>query len=85
MPKVTIYTTEYCGICERAKSLLKSRGIAFDEVFIGRDDDAKWDELFARSGMRTMPQIYSDDALVGGYLELRELDQKDGLKSLGAK
>jgi glutaredoxin len=49
---------------------------------VAEDDDAKWDELFARSGMKTMPQIFNGEDLIGGYSQLATLDQKDQLKSL---
>jgi glutaredoxin 3 len=82
--KVTVYTLDYCPYCERAKALLKQRGIPFEEVRVAEDDDAKWAELYKRSGMRTMPQIFSGEKLIGGYTELAEQDRKDQLKSLAA-
>jgi len=82
MPKVTVYTMEHCPYCERAKALLKQRGIPFEEVRVAEDDDAKWDELYKKSGMKTMPQIWSGDRLVGGYTELAKEDGNDQLKSL---
>lgn len=82
MAKVTVYTTDYCPYCSRAKDLLKRRGVEYQEVRIPMDDDAQWDALTARSGMMTVPQIFSDERLVGGYTELAELDSKDQLNSL---
>jgi glutaredoxin 3 len=80
--EVRVYTMEYCPYCERAKALLKQRGIAYQETLVPMEDDAQWDALYERSGMRTMPQIFAGDRLIGGYTELAELDRKDGLKSL---
>lgn len=82
MPSVTVYTMEYCPYCERAKALLKRRGIAFKETLVPNDDDAQWDALFKKSGMRTMPQIFNGESLVGGYQQLAELDEQDQLASL---
>jgi glutaredoxin 3 len=82
MSKVTVYTSESCPYCVRAKSLLKERGVAFSEIKIGWDDDAAWDELFKRSKMKTVPQIFNGDQLIGGFSELSELDKKDELASL---
>ena len=79
---VTIYTTEYCPYCTRAKELLKRRGIAFEEVRFERDDDEKREALYQRSHMKTVPQIFNGDKLVGGYTELAALDAKDQLSSL---
>jgi glutaredoxin 3 len=72
----------YCPYCLQAKKLLTQRGISFREVLVGEDDDAMWDELFKKSGLRTMPQIFSGDQLIGGYRELSQLDQENKLESL---
>ncbi|NDD92176.1 glutaredoxin [bacterium] len=80
--KVVVYTMNYCPYCERAKALLQRKGIAFEEVRVPEEDDAAWEALEKRSGMKTMPQIFAGDALIGGYTELAALDAKDGLQSL---
>ena len=82
MAKVIVYTMEFCPYCERAKGLLKQRGISFEEKRIADDDDAAWDALYKKSGMRTMPQIFAGEKLIGGYTELAELDGKDSLASI---
>ena len=81
MAKVTVYTTDYCPYCVRAKDLLKRRGVAFEEFKLGQgpDDDQAWDELYLRSQMRTVPQIFADGKILGGFTELSALDQKDQL------
>lgn len=84
MSKVKVYTMDYCPYCERAKSLLKQRGISFEEILVPMDDDAKWDELEKKSGLKTMPQIWNGETLIGGYSDLDKLDQKDKLQSLKA-
>lgn len=81
-PTVTVYTTRYCPYCDAAKKLLNQRGIPFVEVRLSEDDDQAWDELSARSGMQTVPQIFADEKLIGGYRELSALDQQDQLGSL---
>jgi len=81
MKEVVVYTMRYCPFCERAKALLKQRSIAFKEVLLEMDDEKKWDELEVRSGMKTMPQIFVGDQLIGGFNELSDQDQKDQLKS----
>ena len=80
--KVTVYTMDYCPYCERAKALLQRKSIAFEEIRLSEDDDSAWDALEKRSGMKTMPQIFADDQLIGGYTELAALDARDGLQSL---
>jgi len=80
--KVKVYTMENCPFCTQAKRLLTQRGISFQEVLVPLSDDAQWDELYRRTGMRTMPQIFHGDDLIGGYQDLAALDKKDQLKSL---
>lgn len=75
MKTVTVYTAPSCPYCTRAKELLKRRGIPFEEIHISWDDEAAWEAAEKRSGMKTMPQIYIEDKLVGGYTELAALDQ----------
>ena len=73
---------EYCPYCIQAKRLLERRGVAFEEVLVPDEDEAQWDALYKRSGMRTMPQIFHGDRLIGGHFELSALDAKDQLASL---
>jgi glutaredoxin 3 len=80
--KIQVYTMQYCPYCLRAKNLLTQRGIPFHEILVSTDDDAQWDALYKRSGMRTMPQIFAGDRLIGGYTELAELEKQDQLQSL---
>ena len=80
--KVKIYTTEYCPYCVRAKQLLLQRGISYEEILVSEEDDAQWDALYKLSGMKTMPQIFAGDRLIGGYTELAALDKQDELTSL---
>lgn len=80
--KVVVYTMEYCPYCVRAKQLLTQRQIPFREILVPEDDDTQWDELYRKSGMRTMPQIFYGDRLIGGYTDLAALDRADGLNSL---
>lgn len=80
--EVVVYTMASCPYCTAAKSLLDQRGIPYKEILVANDDDQTWDDLLKRSGMRTMPQIYHGEAVIGGFQELSELDKKDNLSSL---
>jgi glutaredoxin 3 len=81
MAKVVIYTTQICPYCIRAKALLRSKQVDFDEVDVSRDPRLQ-DEVRRRSGRRTVPQIFIDGKPVGGYDELRSLDAAGKLDSL---
>jgi glutaredoxin 3 len=82
MENVKVYTMKLCPYCDRAKQLLTQRGIAFSEIVVLREDQAQWEALYKISGMRTMPQIFHGERLIGGYQQLAEQDQKDHLASI---
>lgn len=82
MAKITLYTMDYCPFCERAKSLLKQRGVVFEEILVPMDDEAQWTALEKKTGMKTMPQVLRGEELIGGYNDLAALDRKDQLVSL---
>lgn len=82
MKKVVVYTMNFCPYCDRAKALLQRRGVSFEEIRVAEDDDASWEALEKRSGMKTMPQIFADGELIGGYTDLAARDAQDGLRSL---
>jgi glutaredoxin 3 len=81
MAPVTIYTTDWCGYCRAAKRLFDSKGVAYQEIDL-TDDDAGRDALIARTGRKTVPQIFVGDVHVGGFDDLRALDQRGGLDPL---
>jgi glutaredoxin 3 len=78
MPRITIYTTRWCGYCVRAKVLLEQRGLEYEEISL--DDEAAFrQKLFDLTGGRTVPQIVIDGKPIGGYVELWQLDRKGKL------
>ena len=80
-PPITIYVTVWCGYCRRAKQLLTSKNLAFNEINV--DDDVKFrEEMLARSGATTVPQIFVGDKHVGGCDDLYALDRDGGLDRL---
>ena len=80
---VVIYTKDYCGYCAGAKALLAQRGIAFREIDVTRDSLLQA-EMTARSGRRTVPQIFIGDRHVGGFDDLRAMEGKGVLAGLEA-
>ena len=74
MAKVEIYTTPICGYCSRAKSLLKSKNVAFEEIEVMADDTWR-DEMVSRANGRvTVPQIFIDGKHIGGCDDLYALN-----------
>ena len=79
--EVRIYTTNYCGYCHAAKSLLSSRGVSFEEIDCSNDPATrKW--LIDQTGQRTVPQIFIGGVPVGGFTELSGLDRAGKLRSI---
>ena len=71
--KVTIYTTQYCPHCLRAKDLLKRKGVSFEEIDL-TDNDAAREQLQAKTGWMTVPIIVFGEDLIGGADELFALE-----------
>jgi len=82
MARVRIYTTTVCPFCVQAKRLLHERGIPYDEVNVEDDDALRMEMVKLAQGRRTVPQIFIDDAPIGGYVELRALAERGGLANL---
>ena len=85
MANVVIYTSTPCPFCSRAKALLSARGAEFEEVHIPWDDQEARIALVAKTNHRTMPQIFINDAFVGGFDQLAALDTSGELASLLAE
>lgn len=82
MARVEIYSSMFCGFCARAKRLLKSKGVEFDEIDVDTAPDRR-QEMVDRSGGRTsVPQIFIGGAHVGGSDDLAALDQSGRLDRL---
>jgi len=82
MKPVTIYTTQTCGFCLRAKQLLADRGISYEEVDVTGDDEARAKLVERADGRRTVPQIFIGEEGIGGYTELAQLDREGRLQPL---
>jgi glutaredoxin 3 len=81
MARIQIYTTAWCGYCVRAKALLDSRGIEYEEISL--DDDPGFRRtLMDLTGGWTVPQILVDRKPIGGYTELWRLDKGGQLDEL---
>ena len=82
MARVVMYSTAICPYCIRAEQLLERKGVAaVDKIRIDLDPRAG-EEMIARTGRRTVPQIFIGDRHVGGCDDLHELDRQGGLDPL---
>ena len=78
---IKLYTTDPCGFCHSAKSLLESRGVTYEEVNLAKDPDGRA-ELVALTGQMTFPQILVGKRAIGGFRELLEADREGVLEDL---
>jgi glutaredoxin 3 len=78
---VKIYTREWCGYCTAALRLLEQKGVDFEHIdCTGNPELRRW--LVEATGRTTVPQIFIDDKAVGGYTDLRALDERGILDRL---
>lgn len=82
MARVEIYTTSYCPFCTRAKALLRSKGVAFEEIDVGGDPELREKMIGLAGGRRTVPEIFINGQIIGGYDELRALEYKGELDAI---
>ncbi len=82
MPVVEIYTKTFCPYCWRAKSLLESKGIEYQEISVDFGGDLKQAMVQRASGRTTVPQIFIGERHVGGCDDLMALDRAGKLDGL---
>lgn len=78
MKKVIVYSTAICPYCIRAKELLESEGIPFEEIRVDLDV-TRFEEMKRISGQRTVPQIFIGEQHVGGFSDLKALYERGEL------
>ena len=72
---VKIYTTDWCGYCSAALRLLRSKGVEFEQIDVdGNAQMRRW--LVEVTGRTTVPQIFIGGTSVGGFTDIRALDQR---------
>lgn len=82
MPRVKIYSTGTCPICDKTKILLRKWRIAYDEVRIDLDRSKLREFSEVTNGARTVPQLVIDGKHIGGFTELTELHMEGALDGL---
>jgi glutaredoxin 3 len=78
--EVKIFTTPWCGYCRSAITLLERKGVDFEQV----DADDRKTRAWLRdvTGRTTVPQVFIDGRPVGGYTDIRALDERGELDRL---
>lgn len=67
---ITVYGKQNCPSCSKAKALLEQMGVQYEYVDVFDSPDAM--ELLVESGLKTVPQVYQDGKLIGGFEALNE-------------
>ena len=80
-PAVTMYASGWCPYCQRARELMAKKDLVINEINVD-EDAAKRAEMIARSGGRTVPQIFIGDRHIGGCDDLVALDDSGELDRL---
>lgn len=81
---IDVYSSRWCGFCMRAKMLLDSKGVEYNEIDVDQDSALRA-QMMQRSGRRTVPQIFIDEVHVGGCDDLYALERSGQLDELLAK
>ena len=73
--QVKIYTTDWCGYCSAALRMLRAKGVDFEQIDVGGDQKTRrW--LVEATGRTTVPQIFIDGEPIGGFTDMRALDEQ---------
>lgn len=85
MARVEVYTQKICPYCVRAKALLSRKGVAYEEIDVTDDVELRARMVERAGGRRTVPEIFIDGQIVGGYDDLKALDDRGELDHLLAQ
>jgi glutaredoxin 3 len=78
---VKVYSTDYCPYCDRAKALLRKKGVEFEDIDVTHSPEQR-NFLIEATGRRTVPQIFIHGTPIGGCDELYALDRAGKLETM---
>jgi glutaredoxin 3 len=81
MAQVVVYSSDFCPYCRRAKALLQSKGVVFEEICVDGQPEVRA-EMAARAGRRSVPQIWLGEQHIGGCDDLHALEDSGELDRL---
>ena len=81
MTKIKIYSKTTCPACVMAKDILDKKGAPYEEIILDNKPE-EIQELIARTGMKTVPQIFINGEFIGGCSDLMDLDKQKKLDPL---
>jgi glutaredoxin 3 len=82
MPKIEVYSSQFCGYCARAKRLLSQKGVDWVEIDVIENPEKRAEMIQRAGGRMTVPQIFIDGKHVGGSDDLYALDHAGKLDPL---
>lgn len=82
MADITMYSAQGCGYCQSAERLLTRKGVAHINKIRVDTEPGLWEAMSAKTGRRTVPQIFIGDLHVGGFDDLNALDKAGRLDAL---
>lgn len=82
--RVTIYTTQYCPYCIRARNLLDAKRVSYENIAVDHDPQLRR-EMMMRSGRNTVPQIWIGERHIGGCDDMLLLERQGRLDELLAQ
>jgi len=85
MPNIVMYSTAFCGYCQRARNLFERKGVEVREIKVDEDPKEREIMLQRSGGRRTVPQIFIGERHVGGFDDLAALDRSGELDKLLAQ
>jgi len=78
--KIIVYTSNNCSYCVRAKKLLEQKGLNYEEINIQIQTDQREEMISKSNGKRTVPQIFINEAHIGGFQELNKISIEGNLE-----
>jgi glutaredoxin 3 len=81
---VTLYTTQFCPFCVRARNLLDGKGVSYNDIAVDNDPQLRR-EMMIRSGRNTVPQIWIGEQHIGGFDDMYSLERQGRLDQLLAR
>lgn len=81
MSNINMYSTSTCPYCEHAQALLERKGVEVNKILVDQSVE-EFNTMIARTGLRTVPQIFIGERHVGGFTDLYRLEQNGELEQL---
>jgi len=79
MKNIIVYSSLYCPYCNAAKLLLEQKNLKFKEILIDKNSKLRNEMIRLSNGRKTVPQIFFDELHIGGYDDLKKIDEKGNL------